>query len=146
MQADLPLWYGYTLLTFLLWGLSGITQKLATNHLDNARCFIAFVAAMALLSFLMPVFFSVSWQVSASGLFLLVINGTLNGAGAYCLFIAMERGGKASVVTAIAALYPVITVVLSTVFLKESLTIQQLLAIFFACLGAVLLSQEKRVI
>jgi transporter family protein len=58
------------------------------------------------------------------------------------LFVALERGGKASIVVPLVALYPLLTVLLALVFLGEQLGGRQWLGVLLAIVAGVLLSQE----
>ena len=55
------------------------------------------------------------------GVFWAFLTGILGGVGNMAYFEAMVKGGKASVVTPVTALFPMVTVLLALVFLKERL-------------------------
>jgi len=66
----------------------------------------------------------------------------VNGLGALTSFSAFEKGGKASVVTPLINLYPLVTVTGAWVWLGETLTSTQVGGIACALISVVLLSQE----
>jgi transporter family protein len=55
---------------------------------------------------------------------------------------AYRKGGKAAVVTPLAALYPVVTVLIAVAFLGEKLNGAQIVGIALAIAGGLLLSRE----
>ena len=66
--------------------------------------------------------------------------GVLSAAGSLAFFAAFRTGGNASVITTITGLYPMITVVLAVVFLRERLSKMQILGLGFAAAAFVIFS------
>lgn len=66
--------------------------------------------------------------------------GISGGAGVVFFYFAM-REGKASVVVTLTALYPLVTIVLSYLILKEHITLKQTIGIFLAIIAMALLSK-----
>ena len=60
-------------------------------------------------------------------------------AGTLCFFAAAERG-KISLVVSVTALYPLITIILAALFLKEPLTLKHLAGMACALVAILLLS------
>jgi transporter family protein len=124
-----------------LWGVNGLFMKLGTNCV-SARSMVIWVTA-GFLIFLPFVW----WFTSLSGLSAMVITvgllgGLVNGLGNWAVFASLERGAKASVAIPLTALYPLFTVMLATVFLKERPTSLQWLGIALAVAGGAMLSYE----
>ncbi len=67
--------------------------------------------------------------------------GLLMAIGTLALFAAIRRG-KASIVTPLTALYPLITVILAVMFLNEHFDAMKLAAIAIALMAGVALSKE----
>jgi transporter family protein len=141
--TPVPTWQLLTIACLVLWGASGVSQKLSTNVATSDISFVWFAYAMIAQSIVTPFLAHVNWRVGASGLVLCIVGGTLNGLGAFFLFAAMAKGGKASVVTALSYLYPVVTIALSLLFLHESLSRTQLAGVALALIAAILMSMEK---
>ena len=138
----MPYWLMMVMVTLIFWGGTGVTQKFATNHLSARLTFfwyaIAFIpAALGLL-----IATEVSWAYSTGTVVLGLSGGLLLGLATLPLFLALEWGGKASIVVPLVALYPLLTVLLALIFLGEQLGARQWLGIFFAIIAGVLLSQE----
>lgn len=71
-----------------------------------------------------------------------IAGGTLNGMGAWTSFRALESGGKASIVISLISLYPLLTVGLAIVLLRERLSLLQTAGAVVAIAAAILLSME----
>jgi transporter family protein len=138
-----PTWQLLTIACLVLWGASGVSLKLSTNAATSDLSFVWFAYAMIAQSIATPFLAHVNWRVSTSALVLCIVGGTLNGLGTFFLFGAMAKGGKASVVTALSYLYPVVTIGLSLLFLHESLSRTQLAGVALALIAAILMSMEK---
>jgi uncharacterized membrane protein len=137
-----PLWLFFALLTLVLWGVGSITQKLATNWIPTGRCFVWFVMAMVAIAIAVLPAIRHDWRLSGKVFWEAVLGGALNGLGAMTSFLALERGGKASIVIPLCYLYPVITIILAMSFLHEMVTRTEVEGIVLAMAAAFLLSRE----
>ena len=72
--------------------------------------------------------------------FLAILGGALNGLGVLTSMAAFHHGGKASVVTPLIALYPVVTVALAVPFLHEKISHRELAGIILALVATAILS------
>src|ERR687887_667917 len=93
-------WVGLSCIALALWGITGVTQKLATNKISSLHSFVWFSVA----------FVPLGGQLSVATIALAALGGVLNGAGALTSFAAFERGGKASIVIPLVSLYPLVTI------------------------------------
>jgi transporter family protein len=143
-MAVIPGWLLFAFLALILFGISGITQKLSTNSISSELSFVWFAYAMATISLVLLVTVPIHWHVRPLIFWLAVGGGTLNGLGALTSFTALESGGKASIVISLISLYPLVTVGFAVVFLHERLTMTQLAGIGLAIVAAILLSLEPK--
>jgi transporter family protein len=122
----LPVWLFWSLATVVLWGTWGLVSKIASDGVD------AYVNQLLFTAGILPLLVFVGWTVRKSGaadnregrgagVFWAFLTGILGGAGNMAYFQAMVKGGKASVVTPVTALFPMVTVLLALIFLKERL-------------------------
>ena len=72
-----------------------------------------------------------------------LIAGAVNGLGNWAVFACLERGAKASVAIPLTALYPLCTIALAMVFLRERPTGLQWIGIALAVAGGAMLSRES---
>lgn len=135
-------WLGYAIFALVVWGISGVTQKLSTNRISSERSFLWFCWAMVALSAAVVVVARPHWGLGTLVVVCSVAGGALNGLGAWTSFRALESGGKASIVISLISLFPLLTVVLAVVFLHERLTWMQTAGAVVAIAAAILLSLE----
>ena len=136
-------WIIYAAVALVLWGASGITQKLSTNRISSQLSFLWFAAAMLAISAVLAIAVPIQWHLPAVTLLLCIAGGVLNGLGALTSFSALEAGGKASVVISLISIYPLLTVAIAVLFLHEKLTPLQGVGIVLAIVAAILLSLES---
>src|SRR5688572_12532206 len=136
-------WKLLAVATLVLWGFTGLTQKLSTNNISAEMSFISFATAMAVISVVILAAFPMRWDLAPVGWFWAILAGAIHGFGTLASFGAYRVGGKASVVTPLAALYPVVTVFLAVLFLSEQLKMRAILGIGFAIAAAIALSWES---
>src|SRR2546423_9250026 len=141
---QLPGWLWFAAIALLFWGITGVTQKLATNKISSELSFIWFAYAMIAISAVLTFFVSIHWHMRPLIFWAAVAGGTLNGLGALTSFTALESGGKASVVISLISLYPLVTVAFAVTFLHDRLTMAQELGVGLAIIAAILLPLEPK--
>jgi bacterial/archaeal transporter family protein len=135
-------WFWMSTVALILFGITGVTQKLSTNRISFELSFVWFSAAFLLLAFIIGITVSLDWRLTPGLVALAALGGLLNGLGGLTSFAALEKGGKASVVIPIINLYPLVTIAGAWIFLGERLTLTQGAGIVFALGAVILLSQE----
>src|ERR1700720_2928217 len=137
-------WMAYASFAIVLWGVNGLFMKMGTNRI-SAQSMVIWVTAgfVVLLPFLLS---GTTLTGLSAGIILIgLIAGTINGLGNWAVFACLEKGAKASVAIPLTALYPLCTVVLATVFLRERPTALQWIGIGWGVAGGALLSYEPAV-
>ena len=134
-------WMLYAAVAIVLWGVNGLFMKLGTNRV-SARSMVIWVTAGFLV--LLPLLWKESTLagLSTSVISVGLIAGMVNGLGNWAVFACLERGAKASVAIPLTALYPLCTVILATIFLKERPSALQWLGIALAVAAGAMLSYE----
>ena len=134
-------WMVYASVAIVLWGVNGLFMKLGTNRV-SARSMVIWVTVgfVVLLPFLWTT--TTLSDLSTRVIFVGLIAGAVNGLGNWAVFACLEKGAKASVAIPLTALYPLCTVALATVFLKERPTALQWIGIALAVAAGVMLSYE----
>ncbi len=136
-------WMGYSLIALLLFGICGVTQKLASTNISTELSAVCWAAgsipvAAAIFFFMQPL----DWNITQRDWIISILWGALVVIGMLASFAAY-RGGKASVVTALTALYPALTVVLAILLYCERLDAWKFAAILFALAAGAALSYER---
>ena len=140
----LPVWLLYALIALVLWGITGLTQKLSTTYISTRLSFLWFGYAMLAISVVLLLFVPLDGSLSSRSYWMAPLGGALNSLGVITSFAALERGGKASVVIPLIYLYPLVTILLSRILLHERLTQVQVAGIVLAVVAAFLLAREVR--
>ena len=131
------------LVATLLFGATGLLQKMATNRIPAEASFVAFAAGFLPIAFAIVLMPRLGWSFSGRDWFWATLGGVLNGLGVLATLAAYRLGGKASVVTPLAALYPVATVLLAVALLGEKIGLRQTLAVALAVAAGLALSWER---
>src|SRR5271155_3908171 len=138
----MPAWLVFSAIALVLWGGTGVTQKLSTNRISSERSFLWFAWAMVAISAVVLALAHVQWKLNRMTVVFAIAGGVLNGLGALTSFRALESGGKASVVISLISIYPLLTIVLAVLLLHERLTWTQAAGAITAIAAAIMLSIE----
>jgi transporter family protein len=132
-------WFIFALCSLFLWGLWGFFQKLATNHISprNVYVFAGIGPIIVVLFVLLSLNFRM--QINREGIAYALLAGLAGSIGGLFFVHSVSRG-KASIVITLTALYPVVTILLSLIVLKEEITIKQGIGIILALISMVLLA------
>jgi transporter family protein len=133
-------WLVLSLVSLGLWGLWGVFTKVATQHLGPQGAYLLGLCGyLPVLGILLyetggrVAFHPWGWAAALAA-------GMSTGFGLFFFFRALNHGA-ASVIVPLTSLYPVVTVVLSWLFLKEGLSPRQLLGLVLAMAAVWLLSE-----
>jgi bacterial/archaeal transporter family protein len=144
-RRRLPAWLLWSLATVVLWGVWGLVAKIASDGVDAYMNQLLYTAGLA------PLLIFVAWTVwkrsprekpeaRRKGVFWAFLTGILGGLGNLAFFEALVKGGKASVVAPVTALFPMVTVILAMVFLRERIGGVQRVGLALAFVAIYLLS------
>jgi transporter family protein len=137
-------WLIFSIVSLLFWGITGVTQKVSTNHISFEMSFVWFTIAFFGLSAVIALFVPLDWRIGAPLVLGAAAGGLLNGLGVLTSFAALEHGGKASVVIPLISIYPLVTIAGAWILLGERLTGHQFAGLLCALAGIILLSQEGK--
>lgn len=134
-----PSWFIPAVMALILWGVWGILQKLATNHMPPRNVYL--VSALGAIAVVLVMMSTSKFplQMSVDGTLYAVIAGICSALGGLLFLHAVSRG-EASVVITFTALYPVVSIILSFVLFREEITLKQGIGIVMALFSMVLLA------
>lgn len=134
-----PSWFIPAVMALLLWGVWGILQKLATNHMPPRNVYL--VSALGAIAVVLVIVATSRFPLylSAEGTLFAVVAGICSALGGL-LFLHAVSKGEASVVITFTALYPVVSIILSFVLFREAVTLKQGIGIALALFSMVLLA------
>ena len=126
----IPRWLLWSFFAVLCWGIWAIISKLIGTELTPAQS--QGLSTLGLLPVLIALAFSKKLAAAGNrrrGIILAVIAGTLVCLGNIAYYHALNLGGKASTVVPLTALYPLVTIILAMLLLRERLSAIQFVGI-----------------
>ncbi len=133
-------WLAYALLCMIAWGTWGFIAKLGADKIAPGPLQILATAGtfpLALVAFLQ---LRMRLEKDTRGITYGILNGVLSGIGLLAFYAAVNRG-KVSVVGPVTSLFPLLTVVLAFVFLRERLNRVQVAGVALSLVAIVIFSQ-----
>jgi uncharacterized membrane protein len=119
-------WILYALVPIALWGGASVLMKIST-HLVSAELatfwFLGAFIPLGLVSLVAPTIFQtekpVEWKLPAQDWLLVTLLGMTYGLGNLSLLAAYRNEGKASIVTPLTGMYPIVTIPLAIIAFRE---------------------------
>jgi bacterial/archaeal transporter family protein len=139
-RADLG-WQFYAALALVVWGFWGYLPKRALLTLDPRSVLVLEGVGGVLVALGVLVSRGFDARADAPGMLAAVATGVCGLGGAYFFLLALERG-KASTVVPFTSLYPLITLGLSVLLLRERPSPTNLVGVVLAVGAVVLLSSN----
>ncbi|GAB1258827.1 hypothetical protein NBRC116494_33290 [Aurantivibrio plasticivorans] len=122
-----------------MWGISRFFPKLATNHIDPHSAFFYEVMGEVIVAFGILVMIGFKPNFEWRGASFALIGGVFGGLGVLFYLLAAGRGNVSQLVV-VSSLYPIITVLLGVVLLKEQMHLKQWIAMGLGLLAIALVS------
>jgi len=136
-------WIVYSALALLAWGLWGFLPKMALDFLEPKTAFMFEVLGGAITGLF--AFLILRPQLAGAevrGIIPAMLTGMLGYLGLLCFMYAI-REGKLCIIAPLTALYPVVTLALAMIFMKEKINMVQLAGIILALVSVVLITYER---
>jgi bacterial/archaeal transporter family protein len=133
-------WFWYSILCVFCWGAWAIMSKLGSREIPPETMQFLFTVGAVPVGLALLISRRFKLEKSAKGISYAVVNGVLSGVGGLTLFAAYHTNGSTALITVSTALYPMITVVLAVLILRERLTAVQVMGLAFAGAAIVLFS------
>ena len=132
-------WIVPALVTFVFWGLYGFFPKLTTKYINPSSAIL--YGSLVGLPIAIFIFIVLRGQIESDprGIALAVITGIVGIIGAFGFIVAATRG-PVSLVVAFTALYPMVTILLATLFLGEVLEPRQWAGVGLALVAMLLIA------
>lgn len=130
-------WLPQALFAFLLYGLWAFFPKIAVNYISPTSAVVYEVAGSLLVGLFVLWLVDFHPQAHPKGILFAVLTGVAGMLGTLFFFAACVNG-KISVVASLTAIYPLVTVLLAVIFLREPITVKQLCGMIMA-MGAIIL-------
>jgi len=143
VQIRAPLqakWFWYSILCVIFWGAWAILEKMGSQEIspEAVQFLFAFGGLPVALGLLLAQRFKL--QRKPIGVFYALAVGVFAGVGNAALAAAYRANGSTSVITAVTAMYPMMTVILARFVLRERLTRVHIIGLGFAAVALVTFS------
>jgi len=137
----MKLWLCYAVLASCLWGLWGFFGKLASRTLPSHNLFLIASVGVIVALVLCLAFYAKALHVNWGTIDYLYgfLSGFVLIAGLFLFYLALARG-EATPVVVITATYPLVTLILAYLILKEPISLQKAFGVMLALSGIFLLS------
>jgi transporter family protein len=133
-------WFLYSMAAVLSWTCWVFSAKFGSEQLPpNAEQFLA-AFGFLLVGLVLLVAMRFRLDLNRRGVGYGVMSGVLLAIGTIALFAAYRTGANTAVITTATGLYPMVTILLAIIFLKERLTRLQLVGVLFAVAAMVIFS------
>jgi drug/metabolite transporter (DMT)-like permease len=143
-QGYLSQWIVLALVSIVLWGAAALLQKMATNEISGSASALWFLVAFAVVGGGMLIYEPLPAAVSPEVWMLVIGLGFALALGNFTILLAFASGGKASVITPLTGLYPLVSIPIAILALGETMNWRESLGVAFALAGVVTLSWESR--
>lgn len=129
------------IVAILGYGFGAVFYKLASN---NTHPIMTSAIMVGLYIVLLPIAFShfkVSTSISSSGFWFSLLGGACTCIGTLCYLFA-QKGVGAGSLSAVVSVYPIVTIMVSAIFLGEVFTIRKIIGAAFALAAVVVLTYK----
>ena len=133
----MPAWFLVSVVCVGAWGLWGFLGKIVSRHLNPWSLAVHQLAVYTVAGILMFAFLNPRMETNSVGTPLALVAGVFGAIG-FTTFITALSLGNASIVVPMTSLYPLVTILLSFLFLGEPLTLNHGLGIAAALVAIIL--------
>ena len=132
-------WILPTLGALFVWGFWGFIPKLTTTYLEPKSAIVYEVLGALILGLIVLAASQFKVETHPIGIAFAMTTGMLGFIGAFFFLQAVSKG-PVTLVAAVSALYPIVSILLAVFFLHESITFRQAVAISLAVLAMILVT------
>lgn len=133
--------YLLIIIAILGWGTAPLFHKVANTNMHPFVSAAVITTVYAIITPFYFVFFKFDTKTNLTGIICAVLGALCMLIGSTAYFFTL-RNVEAGRVAAMTGLYPVITFILSSIFLGEDFTIKKIIGIFFAIISLFFLSSK----
>lgn len=124
-------WFVSALLAMIIYGFWGFFPKIAVSYISPKSALVYQVAGALLVGIIVLAQVGFRPDTHPKGVVFALLTGVAGVLGTL-FYYGAARAGNISVVASLTALYPIITILLAFLVLREPITAKQLLGIVFA--------------
>lgn len=136
-------WLLVALIPILLWGVSGLLQKIATNHISSELSALSFFLAFLVMSVFILLQRRLPAVIGFRNWALVAALGFSLGLGYIAILAAFAKDGKAAVIAPLGGLYPLVSIPLAMALFGERVGPRETAGVVLALLAVAALSFES---
>jgi transporter family protein len=126
--------------TFIFWGVWGFLPKLTTRYVNPLSGSIYEAVGVIIVGVVVLALVRFKPETHPMGILLAILTGIAGSLGALVYLIAVARG-RVSLIVSFTALYPLLSIFLAVVFLKESFSLRQGAGVVLGLVAMLLIAQ-----
>lgn len=138
--AGSSVWMLLPLAAVVLWGITALMQKAATLHISAQAAALWFLVAFVPLAGVLLLMDPLTKTVDLCSWIAAIVMGFTLGFGNLTILLAFASGGKASIISPLSGLYPLISIPIAIVGFNERLGARELSGVAVALAAVVMLS------
>lgn len=135
------MWVVYSVAAFSLWGVWGFLAKLSTDAIPAKSAVVMQGAGGLAVTLILVALLRGASLPSLAGSLYGALAGAALFAGLIAFAFALSNGGKASIVVTMTALYPVVTIALGILVLREQIILIQAVGAALALVAVFLMTR-----
>lgn len=132
-------WFLPAFLTFFFWGTWGFVPKLTTRYISPLSAVVFEMVGVMVVGVVVLFIIGFRPDIHPKGIGFAMFTGACGLLGALCYLTAITKG-KVSVIVTMTALYPIFSIFLAYLILKEPITVKEGVGVLFALAAIVLFS------
>ena len=129
------------IISILGWGVGSLFYKMANSSIHPVMVSTIVTLVYIIITPIPFLVMNFDKTVTTNGIITSVVGGLLMCAGSMAYFYAL-RNGEAGEITTITALYPALTLVLSCLFMGETMSMKKAIGVLLACASFYILSRK----
>jgi transporter family protein len=129
------------IIAILGWGIGSLFYKTANDNIHPIMVSTIVTAVYIIITPIPFLFMNFDRSVNSTGLIYSILGGLFMCAGSMGYFYAL-RGGGAGSTTVLTSLYPAVTLILASIFLKETINFKHGVGIALALIAFILLGSK----
>lgn len=135
----MAVWLPEALLALLSFGMWGFFTKLGILYIDSRSALVFQTVGVVIIGIIVLALLNFKPALETKGIGFGILTGIAYGVGCLFYFFAASKGKITTVVT-LTALYPLVTILLSYLILKETVTAKQFMGIVLAFFAILLMA------
>lgn len=144
VEGMLSGWLAFAMVPVALWGVGGLLQKVSTNDVSGELSTLWFLLAFIPVGMVLIVLEPLRGTLPARDWLATIAMGFLFGLGNLAVLQAFAREGKASIITPLTGLYPLVSIPVAIIFLGEKVTSREWVGISLALVSVLAMAWEGR--